>query len=90
MAPATELDVAILTDTAFQATEPEGEVYLRLQATTPDETYAVQTPRGLVSLAGSGRYSVVAGDTQHPTLITVVEGSAGIEGTNTTLNIGPG
>jgi hypothetical protein len=90
MAPATELDVAILTDTAFQATEPEGEVYLRLQATTPDETYAVQTPRGLVSLAGSGRYSVVAGDTQHPTLITVVEGSARIEGPNTTLNIGPG
>ena len=45
MAPATELDVAILTDTAFQATEPAGGVY-RLQATTPDETYAVQTPTG--------------------------------------------
>jgi hypothetical protein len=87
MAPATELDVAILTDTAFQATEPRGELYLRLQGATPDETYMVQTPRGLVSLAGSGRYGVVAGDTQHPTLVTVIEGSARIECPDATISV---
>ncbi len=50
MAPATELDIATLTDNAFQAALPQGEVYLHVQAATPDESYAVQTPRGLVSL----------------------------------------
>ena len=54
MAPGTELDVTTLTDTAFQATEPQGELYLRVRAATPDETYAVQTPRGLVTLQVTG------------------------------------
>jgi hypothetical protein len=76
MAPGTELEVATLTDTAFQATEAQGEVYLRIRAAAPDETYAVQTPRGLVTLTVPGRYGVVAGDTQNPTKVTVVEGSA--------------
>ena len=51
-------------------------LYLRVRAATPNETYAVQTPRGLVTLTSPGRYGVVAGDTQTPTTVTVVEGSA--------------
>ena len=50
MAPQTELDVSNLTDTAFQATVPQGEIYLRIQSAAPSEIYAVQTPRGLVTL----------------------------------------
>ena len=88
MAPGTELDVATLTDTAFQATEAQGEVYLRIRAATPDETYAVQTPRGLVTLTAPGRYGVVAGDTQNPTTVTVVEGSAHVEGPGVSLDVG--
>ena len=88
MAPGTELDVTTLTDTAFEATEPQGELYLRVRAATPDETYAVQTPRGLVTLQSPGRYDVVAGDTQTPTLVTVVEGAAHIEGPGLTLDVG--
>ncbi|HME23040.1 MAG TPA: DUF6600 domain-containing protein [Acetobacteraceae bacterium] len=87
MAPGTELDVATLTDTAFQATVPQGELYLRVRAAAPDETYAVQTPRGLVTLTTPGRYGVVAGDTQNPTLITVVEGSAHVEGPGVSLDV---
>ena len=45
MAPGTELDIATLNDTAFQATVPQGEAYLRLRAAAPNETYAIQTPR---------------------------------------------
>ena len=89
MAPGTELDVATLTDTAFQATEAQGELYLRVRATTPDETYAVQTPRGLVTLTAPGRYGVVAGDTQSATTVTVVEGAARIEGPGVSLDVGP-
>ena len=88
MAPGTELDVATLTDTAFQATEAQGELYLRVRAATPDETYAVQTPRGLVTLTAPGRYGVVAGDTQNPTTVTVVEGSARVEGPGVSLDLG--
>jgi hypothetical protein len=87
MAPATELDIATLTDTAFQAVLPQGELYLHVQAATPDETYAVQTPRGLVSLTAPGRYGVVAGDIQSPTSITVIEGSAHVEGPGVSLDI---
>jgi hypothetical protein len=89
MAPGTELDIASLTDTALQATEPQGEVYLRLRSAAPDETYAVQTPRGVVALASPGRYEVAAGDTDNPTRITVVEGSAQVTGPGLTLDVGP-
>jgi hypothetical protein len=49
MAPGTELDVAALDDTSFQATLPQGETFLRIRPAAPGETYAVQTPRGLVT-----------------------------------------
>ena len=88
MAPGTELDVATLTDTAFQGTQSQGELYLRVRAATPDETYAVQTPRGLVTLTSPGRYGVVAGDTQSPTMVTVIEGTAHVEGPGVSLDVG--
>ena len=88
MAPGTELEVAALTDIAFQATEPQGELYLRVRAVTPDETYAVQTPRGLVTLTAPGRYGIVAGDTQNPTTVTVIEGAAQVEGPSISLEVG--
>jgi hypothetical protein len=89
MAPGTELDIATLNDTTFQATEPQGEIYLRVRAVTPDETYAVQTPRGLVTFASPGRYAVAAGDTQTPTTVTVIEGSAQVTGPDLSLQVGP-
>ncbi len=90
MAPGTELDIAALTGTAFQATEPQGEVYLNLRPAAPDETYAVQTPRGMVTFAVPGRYGVVAGDIQTPTVVTAIEGSAHVEGPGVSLDVGPG
>jgi hypothetical protein len=89
IAPGTELDVMTLNSTAFEATEPQGEIYLRVRAVTPNETYAVQTPRGLVTLSSPGRYAVAAGDTQTPTTITVIEGSAQVTGPDLSLQVGP-
>ena len=89
MAPGTELDIATLNDTSFQASQPQGEIYLRVRAATPDETYAVQTPRGLATFAATGRYGVVAGDTQTPTTVTVIEGSAQISGPGLSMQVGP-
>ncbi len=87
MAPGTELDVGTLTDSAFQATVPQGELYLNVRTAAPGETYAVQTPRGLVTFTAPGRYGVVAGDTQNPTTVTVVEGAARVEGPGVSLDV---
>jgi hypothetical protein len=89
MAPSTELDTDTLSDSQFQGTTPQGELYLHLVPAGQAESYAVQTPRGLATLAVPGRYSIIAGDTEHPTLVTVVEGSAHIEGPGISLDVGP-
>ena len=90
MAPATELDITALDDTTFQATEPQGESYLGIRAAAPGESYAMQTPRGLVTFAVPGRYDVAAGDTQTPTTVTVIEGSAQITGPGVSLQVAAG
>ncbi len=89
MAPATELDITALDDTTFQASVPQGETYLRIQAAASGGAYAVQTPRGLVALAAPGRYGIAAGDTQTPTTVTVIDGSAQITGPGLSLQVGP-
>ncbi|HTI84225.1 MAG TPA: DUF6600 domain-containing protein, partial [Acetobacteraceae bacterium] len=87
MAAQTEFEVSNLTDTAFQSTVPQGEIYLRIRSAAPNEIYAVQTPRGLVTFSSPGRYGVVAGDTQNPTEVTVIQGSAHIEGPGITMDV---
>jgi hypothetical protein len=89
MDAATELDVVTLDDHTFAASEPQGSTYLNLRAVQSGNSYAVQTPRGLVQITATGRYEVVAGDASHPTTVTVVDGAANITGTNLSLQVGP-
>jgi hypothetical protein len=86
----TELDVTMLDDHAFIGTEPQGEIYIDLQQVPNGDTYTFETPRGAVQIAAAGRYEVIAGDTDHPTSVTVVQGAAQITGTNLSLQVGPG
>ncbi len=72
----TEIEVNALDERSFTATLPQGEAYLRLRALMPGETYTLVTPRGAVTIAAPGRYAVIAGDTEAPTRITVLEGAA--------------
>ena len=71
----TELDVDRLDAQTMATTQPQGETYWHLRAVAAD-TYVVHTPRGTVTLATDGRYAIVSGDTDHPTTITVLDGSA--------------
>jgi hypothetical protein len=87
LAPSTELDVATLDGRALIASEPQGETYLRLADVAPGDQYTVQTPRGVVQISGNGKYDIVAGDTDHPTLVTVVEGSAQVTGNGLSLQV---
>ncbi len=66
----------------------QGEVYLHLNDLAPNEVWSVQTPRGQVRLASGGRYDIVAGTTDQPTTVTVLDGAAQIEGPGVSLQIG--
>ncbi len=84
----TELDIDTLDDRALAATEPQGEIYVRIPSVVNGETYTVVTPRGSVAINGVGRFAIAAGDTDTPTTVTVVEGSAQVTGPNLSLSVG--
>jgi hypothetical protein len=87
MAPQTELDVTALDDHTMAATEAQGELFMRIRNLAQGESFTITTPRAVVTLAAAGHYDVIAGDTEHPTLITVIDGSAQINGTNISLQL---
>jgi hypothetical protein len=89
LAPRTELDIATLDDHAMAATEAQGELYLRIRDLAQGDSFALTTPRATVTLSTQGRYDIVAGDTDHPTLVTVIEGAARIEGANISVQLTP-
>ena len=80
LAGGTDFQVGVLDENGMQATQSQGEAYLHLRAVAANEVWSVQTPRGLVTLAGDGRYAILAGDTQTPTTVTVLAGSAQVTG----------
>ena len=90
LAGGTDFEVGLLDDNGLQATMGQGEAYLHTRGTGPSESWSVQTPRGLVTLSGDGRYAIVAGDSQTPTTVTVLEGSAQVSGDNVNLQVAAG
>lgn len=80
MAGGTELDIGALDAATVQATEPQGEMYIHLRSLAPGESFVLQTPRATVTIGAPGRYAIVAGDTENPTLVTVLEGTAQVSG----------
>jgi hypothetical protein len=87
LAPLTEFDVNTLDDSGLQGTVAQGEIYMHLVNLAPNEVWTLQTPRGAVRIAQPGRYDIVVGSTDAPTLIIVVEGSAQIEGPGVSLTV---
>ena len=43
----------------------------------PNEVWRVNTPRGTVTMTQAGRYGILVGSTDQPTVVTVLEGAAG-------------
>ncbi len=87
---ATEFDLATLDNHQLIATEPQGEVFLDLRDVPPGDGYAITTPRGVVQLGGAGQYEIAAGDSNSPTTIGVVAGSARIVSGSFSLQISAG
>ncbi len=90
LAPATELDVTALDGRAVAVAQGLGEVYLHLMALAPGEGWSLATPRGTVTMARDGRYVVLAGDTMHSTVVTVLEGAAQISGGPVAVSVAAG
>ena len=90
LAGTTEFDIATLDSNGLQAVAAQGEAYLHLRDVPAAEAWSVQTPRGLVRLSGAGRYDIVVGTTEQPTLVTVVDGAAEIEGPGVSLRVASG
>jgi hypothetical protein len=90
LAGGTELSVDKLDARTTVASMPQGEVYLRLRHLAPGETYTLFTRRGSVGIAKAGRYGVYAGDSQHPTMVTVLEGQAQLFGSGLNVTVAAG
>ncbi len=84
----SEFSVDQLDDTNFNATAAQGRIYLRVRDIQPGENTAIRTPRGVVVISAPGRYEIVVGDTETPTLISVDEGAATVEGPGVNLSVG--
>ncbi|MBN8930203.1 MAG: hypothetical protein BGO51_14195 [Rhodospirillales bacterium 69-11] len=87
MAGGTGLDLTGLDDAGLRATLSQGEVYLRVARLGPNETWQIETPRGQVTLQAPGRYVVVAGTTDSPTLVTALEGTAAVSAPGVDLGV---
>ena len=87
LAVTTEFDIATLDNAGLQAVAAQGEVYIHLRDPAAGEAWSVQTPRGLVRLRAAGRYDIVVGTTEQPTLVTVDDGAAEIEGPGVSLQV---
>ncbi|HEY8016821.1 MAG TPA: hypothetical protein VIE35_13350, partial [Dongiaceae bacterium] len=80
----TELDIGTLNDQGFQASLPQGAVYLRAGN---DGNFEFDTPRGAVTISQPGHYEIVAGDASHPTTVTALDGTAQIAGPGVTMTV---
>jgi hypothetical protein len=87
---ATELDIGRIDEGSFAAQLPQGAIYLRAPDASPSNQYEIDTPRGAVRISQPGDYEVIAGDTDHPTMVTVYQGSAQIQGPGVDMAVAPG
>ncbi len=83
----TELDVTTLDQSQFVASSPQGAIFLGLRDLPDGQALTVTTPRGAVQITQPGAYEIVAGDTNDPTSVTVVNGAAHITGAGVDLNV---
>jgi len=89
MSESTELDINQLDQGQFTTTAPQGEIYLGLPSMADGQVLTVNTPRGAVQITEAGQYEIAAGDSDNPTAVTVVSGSARITSTGLDVTVGP-
>lgn len=86
---ATEFAADRLDDSTLQATVFQGRVYFGIGDLGLGESETLRTPRGTVTFTQPGRYEIVVGDTENPTLVTVDAGAATVVGPGFSLTVEP-
>ncbi|MDD2878250.1 MAG: hypothetical protein PHT60_08725 [Acidiphilium sp.] len=87
---ATELQITNIGPHTVDAALSQGEAYLDLRYLAPGDSYAITTPRGTVNITQNGRYDILAGDQNAPTMVTVIDGAAQLQGQDVSLDIASG
>jgi hypothetical protein len=90
LSDSTEFEVDTLDPKTLTASEAQGELFVNLALLQPGQNFVIRTPRGTVTMSQPGQYDIAAGDTDHPTLVGVVEGAADIAGTGVLLHVPAG
>ena len=85
----TEFTLDSLGDQTIAGTVGQGHLALDLRELPEGETATLRTPRGVVTFRQAGRYGVLVGDTDRPTIVTVNEGAASVEAPGMVMSIGP-
>jgi ferric-dicitrate binding protein FerR (iron transport regulator) len=86
----TEVDIDRLSQQAVSVTVPYGEVYMHVHGVARGTQFNVRTPRGDVAIAGDGRYEISAGDADHLTTVSVLDGQARLAGNGLQLLVAAG
>jgi hypothetical protein len=86
----TEVDIDQLNGNAVSVTIPYGELYLHVHGLARGDHFSVRTPRGDVAIAGDGRYAIRAGDADHLTTLSVLDGQARLAGNGLRLDVSAG
>lgn len=84
---ATQLDIMRLDDGVFQASVPQGAIFATIRSMPARDRYEIATPRGMVTIARSGQYQIVAGDQGRPTQLVVFSGEASVANDSQTVTV---
>jgi hypothetical protein len=86
----TELQVTSLDNNTLAATASQGETFLAINYLQPGQSFDITTPRGTVTISQNGNYDIAAGDTNDPTVVTVLAGAATVTDPGATLQVAAG
>jgi hypothetical protein len=86
----TEVDIDDVNHNAVSVTLPYGELYLHVHGLARGNQFGIRTPRGDVAIAGDGRYAISAGDADHLTTVSVLDGQARLGGNGLALLVSAG
>ncbi len=76
----SQLDIVTLDQTGLRGSLPLGKAILTPRDLREGEVWALQTPRGSLTMERAGQIAVTAGNLEAPTVVTVYEGEALITG----------
>jgi hypothetical protein len=84
------LEIGALNPGQTQLSVGQGAVYLHVYPGATGQNFQVSTPHGTAYVNQPGQYEIVAGDAQHPSSLSVIEGAAQFVGQGANLGLQPG